>query len=45
MKIFAPYKARKLTEANVPDILDLYLENTEYFMNCGENRFTTGGFI
>ena len=34
MKIFAPYKARKLTEANVPDILDLYLENTEYFMHC-----------
>ena len=32
--IFAPYKARKLTEADVPDILDLYLENTEYFKHC-----------
>ena len=25
--IFTPYKARKLTEADVPDILGLYLEN------------------
>ena len=32
--IFTPYKARKLTEVDVPDILDLYLENTEYFKNC-----------
>lgn len=32
--IFTPYKARKLTEADVPDILDLYLENTEYFKHC-----------
>ena len=32
--IFTPYKARKLTEADVPGILDLYLENTEYFKHC-----------
>lgn len=32
--VFAPYKARKLTEADVSDILDLYLENTEYFKHC-----------
>ena len=32
--IFIPYKARKLTEADVPGILDLYLENTEYFKHC-----------
>ncbi len=32
--IFTPYKARKLTEADVPDILGLYLENTEYFKHC-----------
>ena len=32
--IFAPYKARKLTEADIPDILNLYSENTEYFMHC-----------
>ena len=32
--VFSPYKARKLTEADVPDILDLYLENTEYFKHC-----------
>lgn len=25
--IFTPHKARKLTEADVPDILGLYLEN------------------
>ena len=25
--IFTPYNARKLTEADVPDILGLYLEN------------------
>ena len=29
--IFTPYKTRKLTEADVPDILGLYLENAEYF--------------
>lgn len=32
--IFTPYKARKLTEADVPGILDLYLKNTEYFKHC-----------
>ena len=32
--VFAPYKAQKLTEADVSDILDLYLENTEYFKHC-----------
>lgn len=32
--IFAPYKARKLTESDVSDILDLYSENTEYFKHC-----------
>lgn len=32
--VFTPYKARKLTEADVSDILDLYLENTEYFKHC-----------
>ncbi len=32
--IFTPYKARKLTEADVPDILGLYLENAEYFKHC-----------
>lgn len=29
--IFTPYKAQKLTEADVPYILDLYLGNPEYF--------------
>ena len=32
--IFTQYKARKLTEADVPDILGLYLENAEYFKHC-----------
>lgn len=32
--IFAPYRAQKLTEADIPDILDVYSENTEYFMHC-----------
>ena len=32
--VFTPYKARKLTEADIPDILDLYSGNTEYFMHC-----------
>lgn len=32
--VFTPYKARKLTETDVPAILDLYSENTEYFMHC-----------
>ena len=32
--IFTQYKARKLTEADVPDILGLYLENAEYFKYC-----------
>lgn len=32
--IFTPYKVRKLTAADVPDILDLYLKNTEYFKHC-----------
>ena len=32
--VFTPYKARKLTEADISDILDLYLENTEYFKHC-----------
>ena len=32
--IFTPYKARKLTEADIPDILDLYSGNTEYFKHC-----------
>ena len=32
--ILAPYRARKLTEADIPDILDLYSENMEYFMHC-----------
>ena len=32
--IFTPYKARKLTEADVPDILELYLGNPEYFRHC-----------
>ena len=32
--IFTPYKARKLTEADIPGILNLYSENTEYFKHC-----------
>lgn len=32
--IFTPYKARKLTETDVLDILGLYLENAEYFKHC-----------
>lgn len=32
--VFPPYKARKLTEADIPDILDLYSGNTEYFKHC-----------
>ena len=35
--IFTPYKARKLTEADVPDIWDLYLENMEYFKHCPQS--------
>lgn len=33
-KIFTPYKARRLTEADIPDILELYLGNPEYFRHC-----------
>lgn len=32
--VFTPYKARKLTEADIPDILNLYSGNTEYFKHC-----------
>ena len=32
--IFTQYKARKLTAADVSDILGLYLENAEYFKHC-----------
>ncbi len=32
--IFILYKARKLTESDVSDILNLYLDNTEYFKHC-----------
>ena len=32
--VFPPYKVRKLTEADIPDILNLYLGNTEYFKHC-----------
>lgn len=32
--VFTPYKARKLTESDVSDILNLYSENTEYFKHC-----------
>ena len=35
--ILTPYKVRKLTEADVPDIWDLYLENTEYFKHCPQS--------
>ncbi len=35
--IFTPYKARKLTEADIPGILNLYSENTEYFKHCPPN--------
>ena len=32
--VFTPYRARKLTVVDIPDILDLYSENTEYFKHC-----------
>ena len=32
--LFTPYKARKLTEADAADILNLYSENAEYFKHC-----------
>ena len=32
--VFTPYRVRKLTEADVSDILDLYSGNAEYFKHC-----------
>lgn len=32
--IFIPYKVRKLTQADIPDILELYSGNQEYFKHC-----------
>lgn len=36
--IFTPYNARKLTEADVPDILGLYLENNAKKISAPKSR-------
>lgn len=35
--LLSPWNDHLQTEADVPDILDLYLKNTEYFKHCPPN--------